>query len=284
MHEDSPLVTRLRAAGCVFAEEEASLLVEAAAGDPRRLERLTAARVAGAPLEQVLGWAEFRGRRWPVAPGVFVPRGRSELLVAEALGHLREVRAGAGPDPSGVVVVDLCCGSGALGGSVALDLVAAGTDVDLHAADLDPAAVTCARRNLTGNDVVAGAEAGSGRLTAVVHEGDLDAPLPRTLRGRVDVLLCNAPYVPTDAIALLPREARDHEPRLALDGGADGLGILRRVIEAAPGWLGPHGVLLFETGHDQAEAAAAAVRRAGLTPRVVSADRHDSTAVAAGRG
>ncbi|GAB3164765.1 putative protein N(5)-glutamine methyltransferase [Myceligenerans halotolerans] len=353
MHEDPALVARLRAAGCVFSEDEAQLLTEAArtspdagtgAGettpggraDPERLERLVAARIGGAPLEQVLGWAELWGRRWAVAPGVFVPRRRSELLVAEALSHLDSppgahptatsaARTGVdtpgpaavgtatpgaqrlddaeshpdGPAPdsgvghAGLVVVDLCCGCGALGGSVALDLIAAGFDVELHAADVDPAATTCARRNLTGPAVDAGtatgADAGAGigavrggRLTAVVHDGDLDAPLPRSLRGRVDVLLCNAPYVPTEAIALMPREARDHEPRLALDGGADGLGVLRRAIEAAPGWLRPGGALLFETGHDQAEAAAGAARRAGLTPRTMSDDL-GATAIVAHR-
>ncbi|RPF20063.1 putative protein N(5)-glutamine methyltransferase [Myceligenerans xiligouense] len=291
--ETEPLVSRLRAAGCVFAEEEALLLLEAAGADPERLERLARARIGGAPLEQVVGWAEFWGRRWTVAPGVFVPRRRSELLVAEALAHLR-VRPGtrlpvpAGTDATGTappasgVVVDLCCGCGALGGSVALDLVNAGADVELHASDIDPVAAGCARRNLAGPAVEQGT--GAGGLTVVVHDGDLDAPLPESLRGRVDVLLCNAPYVPTEAIALMPREARDHEPRLALDGGADGLGILRRAITAAPGWLRPGGVLLFETGHDQAEAAATAARRAGLTPRIASDETLGATAVVAAQG
>lgn len=330
--ETELLVSRLRAAGCVFADDEAALILEAAGADPQRLEQLTAARVTGAPLEQVLGWAELWGRRWTVAPGVFVPRRRSELLVAEAWAHLRgqprtwpPTWPGSGAtdrDETGAaasrtsVVVDLCCGCGALGGSVALDLAGAGADVELHASDVDPAATECARRNLvrlavghdpeTGRPTAVGhgsrtarptagaQESRTGRLTAVVHDGDLDSPLPDSLRGRVDILLCNAPYVPTEAIALMPREARDHEPQLALDGGTDGLGILRRAIAAAPTWLrpggteaagtgsaDPGGVLLFEVGHDQTEAAEAAVREAGLTPRTVSDDTFDATMIMA---
>ncbi|MBE1875624.1 putative protein N(5)-glutamine methyltransferase [Myceligenerans pegani] len=348
MNEDPELVERLRAAGCVFAEDEARLLTEAAAAvapdgtapaggasggeitlgarvDPEKLERMVAARIAGAPLEQVLGWAELWGRRWAVAPGVFVPRRRSELLVTEALAHLHThsgagraaaapgaavptwppavpptepvPRPGrAGPDlatPASAVVVDVCCGCGALGGAVALDLIGDGYDVELHASDLDPAATECARKNLTdavvgpgsgtGGPAAVGPGSGAGRLAAVVHDGDLDGPLPDSLRGRVDILLCNAPYVPSEAIALMPREARDHEPRHALDGGADGLGILRRAIAAAPGWLRPGGALLFETGRDQAESAAAAARDSGLAPRIVSDDDLGATAVIARR-
>ncbi|GAB4086779.1 putative protein N(5)-glutamine methyltransferase [Myceligenerans cantabricum] len=316
MHEDPELVARLRAAGCVFAEDEAALLSEAARTpptvdhrsggtppggpiDPDLLERLVAARIGGAPLEQVLGWAELWGRRWTVTPGVFVPRHRSELLVAEALSHLRTQHGTrqttgarphtdeAAPDsdtwPADAVVVDLCCGCGALGGSVALDLAGAGVDVELHASDVDPAATECARKNLAGVLAGPGTDSRAGRLTAVVQDGDLDSCLPASLRERADLLLCNAPYVPTGAIALMPREARDHEPRLALDGGADGLGVLRRVIAAAPTWLRPGGALLFETGHDQAEAAATAARDSGLTPRVVSDDALGATAIIAHR-
>ncbi|WP_443677256.1 putative protein N(5)-glutamine methyltransferase [Myceligenerans indicum] len=321
MNEDPALVARLRAAGCVFAEDEARLLAEAAGADDELLERMVSERVGGAPLEQVVGWAELHGRRWSVTPGVFVPRRRSELLITEALAHLRGRQAAAVPEsgrspdavpgagtpdspgsgagrvvprpgarPEGVVVVDLCCGCGALGGSVALDLVGDGIDVALHASDADPAATACARDNLaaaaepglsTARPAADGPGPPAGRLAAVVHDGDLDAPLPGSLRGHVDVLLCNAPYVPTDAIALMPREAREHEPLLALDGGADGLGVLRRAIAAAPGWLRPGGAMLFETGHDQAGAAAALTRSAGLLPAIVSDDDLGATAIVA---
>lgn len=189
------VVTRLRAAGCVFAEDEARLLVAAAGAptSPAVLAVLVERRAAGEPLEQILGWAEFCGLRVAVEPGVFVPRRRTALLV-------REAAALAGP---GAVVVDLCCGSGAVGAALL-----ARHQVELYAADIDPTAV---RWNIGAR----------GR----VLEGDLDGPLPPTLRGRVDVLVANAPYVPTRAIATMPAEARDHEPRTALDGGPDGLDI-----------------------------------------------------------
>ena len=243
----APVVARLRAAGCVFAEEEAALLAEAAAG--AELEALVERRVAGEPLEQVLGWAEFCGRRFVVEPGVFVPRQRTRLLVREAASLARP----------GAVVLDLCCGTGAVGAAIA----AAVRGLDVHASDLDPAAVRCARRNLAGT----------------VYQGDLYDPLPASLRGRVDVLVANAPYVPTDAIALMPPEARDHEARAALDGGADGLDLHRRVAAGAPDWLAPGGALLIETSERQAPGTLAAVNRAGLIARVVADDELAGTVV-----
>ncbi|MEU4746430.1 putative protein N(5)-glutamine methyltransferase, partial [Actinosynnema sp. NPDC023658] len=222
MVPDQGVVARLRAAGCVFAEDEARVLV-AAAGSPAELELLTARRVAGLPLEHVVGWAEFCGVRVAVDPGVFVPRRRTEFLVRVAVGVARP----------GAVVVDLCCGSGAVGAAVAARVAG----VELHAVDVDPAAVRCARRNV-----------GSGR----VYEGDLYEPLPRSLLGRVGVLVANAPYVPTGAIGLMPPEAREHEPLVALDGGEDGLDVQRRVIADAVRWLAPGGRLLVETGARQA--------------------------------
>ncbi|MQA36038.1 putative protein N(5)-glutamine methyltransferase [Modestobacter roseus] len=245
------LVARLRAAGCVFAEDEAALLVEAADG-PRHLERLVSRRVAGEPLEQVLGWAGFCGLQVAVAPGVFVPRRRTEFLAAEAVA-----RAGRGS-----VVVDLCCGTGAVGMAVA---VAVG-GVRLHAADLDPAAVACARRNLAP-------------LGAWVGEGDLFDALPWSLHGQVDVLVVNAPYVPTDAVELMPREAREHEARLALDGGTDGVAVHRRVAAGAAGWLSVGGALLIETGAEQAPATATAVAAGGLQTVVRRDDDLDATVV-----
>jgi release factor glutamine methyltransferase len=125
--------------------------------------------------------------------------------------------------------------------------------VELHAADVEPAAVRCARRNL-------------GPLGAAVYEGDLFAPLPRSLRGRVNVLVANVPYVPSEALALLPPEAREHEPRRALDGGRDGLDVLRRVAAEAPHWLTPGGVLLSEASEGQSAAAAAVLASEGLAP------------------
>jgi release factor glutamine methyltransferase len=246
------VVPRLRAAGCVFAEDEAVLLV-AAAGSPEELEEMVARRVVGEPLEYVVGWAEFCGLRMVVEAGVFVPRHRTELLVDEAERLLRDV---AGP-----VVVDLCCGSGALGAALA-----ARRPVELYAADVDPAAVRCARLNVAGF---------GGR----VFEGDLFDPLPDALRGGVDVLLANVPYVPTEAIELLPPEARLHETRATLDGGPDGLDVMRRVSAEAKRWLAPGGHVLVETSERQAPTAAAVFARDGLAPRTVTSEDEGATVV-----
>jgi release factor glutamine methyltransferase len=238
---ESAVITRLRAAGCVFAEDEARLLVSTAR-TPDDLAAMVERRASGLPLEHVLGWAEFCGLRVAVDPGVFVPRRRTEFLVHQAVALAGAVRGTT-------VVVDLCCGSGAVG----VALAAALDPVDLYAADVDPAAVRCARRNVAG-----------GR----VYEGDLYEPLPATLKGRVDVLAANVPYVPTEEVELLPAEARVHEARVALDGGADGLDVLRRVAAEAPGWLAPGGHLLVETSERQAPHAVQAFTDSGLTPRL----------------
>ena len=243
------VVSRLRAAGCVFAEDEANLLV-AAATTPAELDALVERRVAGLPLEHLLGWAEFHGLRVTVRPGVFVPRHRTGYLVDVAVSL-------APPDP---VVLDLCCGSGALGAAFA----AARPPRELHAADVEPAAVECARLNLPD---------------AHVHQGDLYDALPPSLRGRVSVLLANVPYVPSDAVATMPPEARLHEPLVALDGGADGLDLARRVAAGAPDWLAPGGTLLIESSERQAPVLAEILAAAGLSPRVHSCDELGATVV-----
>ena len=233
----------------MFAEDEAELLVNAAR-TADELAAMVARRVDGLPLEHVLGWAEFCGLRIAVDAGVFVPRRRTEYLVRQAVDLARP----------GAVVVDLCCGSGALGVAVA----AAVDGVELHAADVEPAAVRCARRNIAADHV---------------YEGDLYTPLPAALRGRVDLLLANVPYVPSAAISLMPPEARDYEPRMALDGGTDGLDVLRRVAAEAPRWLAPGGHLLFETSERQASYAVAAVESSGLIARVESDEDVNATVV-----
>lgn len=240
----------LRTAGCVFAEDELAVLAGTAA-DEAGLAALIARRAAGEPLEQVVGWADFCGVRVTLRPGVFVPRLRTGLLVREAAARAGE----------GTVVVDLCCGSGALGLAVA----ALVPGIELHAADLEPRAVACARDNLAG--------------FGVVHEGDLYAALPGVLRGRVGVLLANVPYVPTGQLPLMPAEARVFEPEMALDGGEDGLDVFRRVVWEASVWLPPGGVVLSECAEGQAGAAVRALTEAGLTAAVMTDDELEATAV-----
>jgi release factor glutamine methyltransferase len=247
----SAVVTRLRAAGCVFAEDEAQLLISSARS-PADLEAMVDRRAAGLPLEHVLGWADFCGLRIAMDTGVFVPRRRTELLVQQAVALARP----------GVVVVDLCCGSGAVGAA----LIALLDRVELYAVDIDPAAVRCARRNV----------AAAGGL---VYEGDLYQPLPATLRGHVDILVANAPYVPTEAIRLMPPEARLHEPRVALDGGADGLDVQRHVIAEAARWLAAGGHLLVETSETQATQTVESFTRNGLLPRLVRSEELGGTVV-----
>jgi release factor glutamine methyltransferase len=247
----SSTVDRLRRAGCVFAEEEAELLITEATS-PQQLTDLVARRVEGAPLEVILGWAWFCELRIEVDAGVFVPRQRTAFLVHQAVAQALP----------GSVVLDLCCGTGAIGLAVGVAV----PGVVLHSADIDPLAVACTRRNVS-------------RVGGSVYCGDLYDPLPAELRGKVDLLLVNAPYVPTDEIAMLPPEARDHEPRWALDGGPDGIDIQRRVAAAASRWLRPGGHLLIESGEHQAQLTVGAMRDGGLDTRVVGSDELYSTVV-----
>jgi release factor glutamine methyltransferase len=244
------IVLALRAAGCVFAEEEARLLIESTKSSLVLNERVER-RVAGEPLEVILGWAEFAGLRIAIDPGVFVPRRRTEYLVKRAL---KLVQADA-------LVVDLCCGSGAVGAAVA----SACPGIQLYASDIEPAAVACARRNLAG--------------FGEVFEGDLFTPLPVAIRGRVDLLLVNAPYVPTNAIAGMPSESRDYEPHITLDGGEDGLDVHRIVAAEAPEWLASGGTLIIEISNQQAPVAAGLFKDAGLVPRIVHSQKRQATVV-----
>ena len=154
-------------------------------------------------------------------------------------------------------MVDLCCGTGAIGVAIAARVPA----VELHAADLDPDAVACARLNLAEH--VPGGQA---------HEGDLYDALPPRLAGRVDAVAVNAPYVPSDEIRLMPPEARLHEHHVALDGGRDGLEIHRRVARDAADWLVLGGLLVIETSAAQAEGTAEACREGGLVAAITEED------------
>jgi release factor glutamine methyltransferase len=253
------LVARLRGAGCVYAEDEATLLREAAGDDADLLERLARRRVSGEPLEVVVGWALFCGLRIAVDPLVFVPRRRTELVARTAVALLAD-------DPDGCVVVDLCCGSGAVAAAVA----AARPGLELHAVDVEPHAVACARRNLAG--------------LAQVHEGDLATALPSQLRGRIGLIAANAPYVPSAELEHLPRESREHEPRITVDGGVDGVELHRRIGAMAARWLRPGGHLVLETSPASLARSREAVLAAGLRARVVTDDELDAAVLVATRG
>ncbi len=247
------VTVRLRAAGCVFAEEEAALLIEASPTTVG-LERLVERRCAGEPLEVLLGWAAFRGLRVGVSPGVFVPRRRTEAIVDLASDLA----------PEGAVLVDLCTGTGA----VALALSQERPDLELYAADLHPAALQCARVNLLDR--------------AQVFLSDLFDGLPADLRGRVQVVTANVPYVPTGELDLLPSEARDHEPLTTHDGGDDGLDVVRRLARDARDWLVPGGHVVVEVNRRQVAGARFAIATAGLRPQVALEDE-DGTVFLTGR-
>ncbi|MXP21031.1 putative protein N(5)-glutamine methyltransferase [Gordonia sp. HNM0687] len=242
---------RLRAAGCVFAEEEAQLMLTHAT-DERELAGWLARRVTGEPLEVVLGRMTFCGLTVLVDTGVFVPRRRTEWLVRQTVAVTRP----------GSVVVDLCCGTGAIGLVVSRDV----PDIRLYACDIDPVAVRCATRNI-------------GPLGGQTFCGDLFDPLPDALRGSVDSIVVNAPYVPTADVAKMPSEARDHEPRHTLDGGADGVEYHRRIGAAAGAWLRPGGHVLLETGAAQAALTAEALSEHGLLTSVASSEELSATVV-----
>jgi release factor glutamine methyltransferase len=211
------VVGRLAAAGCVSASEEAAELL-IAAPDDRTLDAWISRRERGEPLAWITGSILFGGRRIGVDPGVYVPRFQTEELARRAAALL----------PPGGRALDLCTGSGAVAAHLGAEVAGAA----VVGVDLDPLAAACARRN------------GVAALAA-----DLDEPLHA---GRpFDVVTAVAPYVPRDALAALPADVQRHEPRRALDGGEDGLDLVRRVVAAAGRLLRPGGWLLVEVGGDQ---------------------------------
>lgn len=195
-------------------------------------------RAAGEPLQYVTGEMPFRHLVLRVCQGVFIPRPETEVLVDEALGALAPVADGAAP-----LVVDLCTGSGA----VALSVAHERPDVTVYATEIVPATAEVARENAERCGV-------AERVT--VLEGDLFSPLPEELRGRVDLVAANPPYIPTGDLSGLPAEVGGFEPRVALDGGEDGLDVVRRIAEEARSFLAPGGTLVIETDTSCAKAAA----------------------------
>jgi len=240
----------------VFAEDEAALLGEAAT-DAASLERLVSRRVDGEPLEYVLGWAEFAGLRLKVAPGVFVPRKRTQLLLDLALRSLRSAVA----TPR---LLEVCCGVA----PVATALKKRMPGASVTASDLDPDAVRTARTNLEP-------------LGGTVFEGDLFGALPAA--ARYDVIVANAPYVPTAELRNMPREAREFEHPIALDGGDDGLALHRRIAAEAGARLAEGGTVLVETSRRQAPVDLEIFGAHGWRAESVRDDEFDATAVRAVR-
>ena len=201
-------------------------------------------RAAGEPTAWLTGRREFLGHAFQVTPDVLVPRPETELLVEAALGRL----------PPGGALLDLCTGSGCIAISVAL----ARPDARVVATELSPAALAVARENATA-------------LGAKVEflEGDLDGPIPEG--ERFDVIVSNPPYVPTGEIAGLSREVRK-EPRMALDGGVDGLETLRRIVSCAPSRLRREGLLVVEMHESHATSLPALCRAAGFADAEVGRD------------
>ena len=267
---EATVVARLEQAGVISARAEARWLLDEVVGatvwrkDPvsaaavARLETLLGRRLAGEPLQYVLGYAPFGALRLAVGPGVLVPRPETEILADEARRRLLDWRGAA-------TVVDMCTGSGAIAAFLAGAFAGAHPKATIIATDYSPAAAAWARRNLSGSGVE-------------VREGDLYEALAPCLAKSVSMIVANPPYLP-DAIApQLPADVRDHEPGMALYGGVDGLGIVRRILAGALTWLAPGGWLMCEIAEDQGDrvralAAAAGLLGARIAPDLAGRDR-----------
>jgi release factor glutamine methyltransferase len=245
---------RLAAAGVASPEHDAAVLLAHVVGVPRsRLvlldevgerdlaayDALLARRAAREPLQHLTGEAHFRHVTLAVGPGVFVPRPETELLAGWAVEQALAV-SGRAP-----VVVDLCTGSGAIAAALVDEVPGA----RVHAAELDPGAHRWAERNLAGT----GVDLVRADLAEAFEE----------LRGEVDVVVCNPPYVPLEAWESVAVEARDHDPHLALFSGDDGLDAIRVLAERAAVLLRPGGVLGFEHADAQGESAPAVLVASG---------------------
>ncbi len=213
----------LTAAGFLAADEEAHELLAASSGDRTLLSTLLARRVDGEPLAWIVGHAPFAGLDIRINTGTYVPRWQSLELTWRATAAL----------PDGGAAVDLCTGSGA----IARVLSSARPRARVVGTDIDAASVANARSN-----------------SVETYHGDLFAPLPGDLKGSLHVVVAVVPYVPTDALRLLPRDTLTHEDVAHYDGGTDGTDLLLRVVAGAPEYLRPGGQLILELGGDQGEA------------------------------
>jgi release factor glutamine methyltransferase len=297
---------RLAAAGVASPRPDARWLLEhvlAVAGDPTApagaalLEEVVARRAAREPLQLVLGTTAFRTVELLCRPGVFVPRPETEVLAGVAIDAAREVvarqagsdRAGrqagghqaadgqAGRDP---LVVEPCTGTGA----VACSLVAEVPGVRVIATDRDPAAVALATENLRR---VAAGEAGvppaAHQPSWEVRQGDLLGPVDAALRGHLDVLVANPPYLPASDRGSWDPEVADHDPDVALVGGPDGHEVVDALLAAATTWLAPGGLVAIELDARRADDALAVARRVGLVDARLVADLTGAPRIVTGR-
>ncbi len=200
-------------------------------------------RAAHEPLQYLVGWEDFHGLRLAVTPDVLVPRPETEGLVTWALEVLADR-----PEP---VVLDLGTGSGA----IACAIAQAAPRAEVLAVELSGGALAVASRNVRTLGLT-----DRVRLLA----GDLFAPLG-SIPGSLDLVVANPPYLPSAVISSLPPEVSRHEPRVALDGGPDGLAVIRRIVAGAPAVLRPGGMLLMEIGEEQAGPVASLMAAEGFS-------------------
>lgn len=260
-------------------------------------------RISGVPLQYITGEQEFMGLDFYVDERVLIPRLDTEILAEEAVRYVKELyrtslsdQSPHGPAeicPGGVNVLDLCCGSGAIGLSVKVlsegmsqmgdkDISEDASQIDddavnkrdradvrrqkyvnLTLSDISPDALCVARRNAEALGVIDDVKIIKSDLFEAVDEGVGEANGEEISREDFDLIVSNPPYIRSDVIETLDTEVRDHEPMLALDGGADGLDVYRRIIEEAPDHMKAGGVLMMEIGADQAEDVAGLIEKTG---------------------
>jgi release factor glutamine methyltransferase len=222
----------------------------------RQLARMLERRLAGVPLQYVLGAWSFRGLDLMVDERVLIPRPETEVVVevaleeAERLGYKRGERPMFAVEARGIVA-DLGTGSGA----IALALEAELPEADVWATDASDDALAVARANA----------AGAGATRVRLAHGDWFDALPEAVRGRIDVLVSNPPYIAEHEAVTLPPEVVEHEPWRALIAGPAGTEALATIIEGAAAWLSPQGVLVCEIAPHQADAVMDLARAAGFT-------------------
>lgn len=268
------LTERLDAAGVPTPDVDARLLLDAVeerfgslAGCPRGvLDGMVERRAARVPLQVVLGRTTFRWVDLEVTSGVFVPRPETEIVAGLAIDACGGIDA--------PLVAEPCTGTAAITCALLTEV----PGVRVHATDVDEEAVALARHNVAR--VLAGeasplGHAPRGDATATVHAGELLAPLDvadETLRGRLDVLVSNPPYLPVGDLAGMAPEVADHDPHVALFGGDDGHELVDRLLTLAAAWLRPGGTVVIEIDDRRGEDAATAAAGAGLTDVRVAPD------------